>query len=127
MTTHINQEIPREQWEDYLAHLSKQEHDEWVRVESISPEMGDQPLSARLPLIDITLETKGSAAGTVQIIVGRENDEITHRILEPERLVAELNGSGGVLECLEICERGNGKTLIFFERASVFDDMAAPM
>ncbi|EPX63567.1 hypothetical protein D187_005974 [Cystobacter fuscus DSM 2262] len=125
--THINQEIPREQWADYLARISKQEHDEWVRVESISPEMGDQPLSERLPLVDIMLETKGSEAGAVQIIVGRENESITHRILEPERLVAELNGNGGVLECLEICERGNGKTLIFFERTSVFDDMAAPI
>ena len=125
--THINQEIPREQWADYLARISKQEHDEWVRVESISSDMGDQPLSDSLPLIDIMLETKGSNAGAVQIIVGRENEEITHRILEPERLVAELNGNGGSLECLEICERGDGKTLIFFERTSVFDDMAAPI
>ncbi|OJH39718.1 DUF5335 family protein [Cystobacter ferrugineus] len=127
MATHINQEIPRERWAEYLAQLSKQEHDECVRVESINPEMGDQPLSEPLPLIHIALETKGSGAGTVEIIVGRENAEITHRILEPERLVAELNGSGGTLECLEICERGNGKTLIFFERASAFDDMAAPI
>ncbi|WNG25361.1 hypothetical protein F0U62_15985 [Cystobacter fuscus] len=125
--THINQEIPREQWADYLARISKQERDESVRVESISSDMGDQPLSESLPLIDIMLETKGSDAGAVQIIVGRENEEITHRILEPERLVAELNGTGGSLECLEICERGNGKTLIFFERTSVFDDMAAPI
>ncbi|ATB37646.1 hypothetical protein CYFUS_003071 [Cystobacter fuscus] len=125
--THINQEIPREQWADYLARISKQEHDEWVRVESISTDMGDQPLSERLPLIDIMLETKGSDAGAVQITVGRENEQITHRILEPERLVAELNGNGGVLECLEICERGNAKTLIFFERTSIFDDMAAPI
>ncbi|MFY0574828.1 DUF5335 family protein [Cystobacter fuscus] len=125
--THINQEIPREQWADYLARISKQERDESVRVESISSDMGDQPLSESLPLIDIMLETKGSDAGAVQIIVGRENEEITHRILEPERLVAELNETGGLLECLEICERGSGKTLIFFERTSVFDDMAAPI
>jgi hypothetical protein len=124
--SHINQEIPREQWAEYLVRVSGQHHDRWVRVESISPDFGDQPLAERLPLIEISLETKGSGTGTVQIIVGRANEEVTHRILEPDGLFAELDGDGGGLQCLEISERGTGKTLIFFESLSASDELSAP-
>ncbi|CAM4436212.1 DUF5335 family protein [Corallococcus exiguus] len=121
---HINQEIPREQWESYLAGISRQDATQWVRVESIDAETGDQPLADRLPLVDISLERKGSDAGAVQIIVGREDGRITHRILEPDHLYAELDGESGALECLEIGERG-GKTLVFFERATEADEASA--
>ncbi|NBD10408.1 MULTISPECIES: DUF5335 family protein [Corallococcus] len=121
---HTNQEIPREQWASYLANLSKKDPTQWVRVESIDSDTGDQPLADRLPLIEISLETKGSDAGAVQIIVGREGGEITHRILEPDRLFAELDEQSGALECLEIGEKG-GKTLVFFERPSESDSASA--
>jgi hypothetical protein len=121
---HINKEIPREEWSRYLDGISQQERVHWVRVESISADSGDQPLADRLPLQGISLETKGSSAGAVQIIVGREGEEITHRILEPDRIFAELDDPSGALECLEIGERG-GKTLIFFERPSDSDAVSA--
>ncbi|NOJ98268.1 hypothetical protein D7W82_36095 [Corallococcus sp. CA049B] len=121
---HINQEIPREQWASYLAGISKQDATQWVRVESIDAETGDQPLADRLPLVDISLEQKGSDAGAVQIIVGREDGRITHRILEPDHLYAELDEASGALECLEIGERG-GKTLVFFERPTEAEEVSA--
>lgn len=121
--SHVNQEIPREQWREYLGRISSRDHDQWVRVESISADMGDQPLADRLPLVDISLEAAGSDAGAVQITVGREEREFTHRILEPERIVAELDGDSGALECLEITEHGAGKTLVFFERETAVEDL----
>ncbi|GMU05118.1 DUF5335 family protein [Corallococcus caeni] len=121
---HINQEIPREQWASYLAGITKKDATQWVRVESIDAESGDQPLADRLPLVDITLETKGSDSGAVQIIVGREDGRITHRILEPDLLIAEVDSQSGALECLEIGERG-GKTLIFFERPTEAEEVSA--
>ncbi|WP_225409875.1 DUF5335 family protein [Stigmatella hybrida] len=111
---HSNQEIPRDQWASYLVGISQQEPSPWVHMESIDTDTGDQPLAGRLPLKEISLETKGSDSGAVQIIVGREGAEITHRILHPERISAELDEASGALECLEIGEKG-GKTLIFFE------------
>ncbi|MDC0707158.1 DUF5335 family protein [Stigmatella sp. ncwal1] len=111
---HSNQEIPRDQWASYLVGISQQDQIPWVRVESIDPDTGDQPLADRLPLKEISLETKGSDSGAVQIIVGREGEELTHRILNPEHIFAELDEASGVLECLEIGEK-SGKTLIFFE------------
>jgi hypothetical protein len=121
---HINQQIPREEWASYLSGISRKDATQWVRVESIDAETGDQPLADRLPLVDISLETKGSDAGAVQIIVGRENERITHRILEPDHLYAELDSQTGELECLEIGERG-GKTLIFFERPTEAEETSA--
>ena len=121
---HINQQIPREEWASYLSGISRKGAIRWVRVESIDAETGDQPLADRLPLVDITLETKGSDSGAVQIIVGRENERITHRILEPDHLYAELDSQTGELECLEIGERG-GKTLVFFERPSEAEESSA--
>ncbi|RKH65841.1 DUF5335 family protein [Corallococcus aberystwythensis] len=121
---HITETIPREQWASYLAGISKQDATQWVRVESIDADSGDQPLADRLPLVEISLETKGSDSGAVQIIVGRENERITHRILEPDHLAAELDGDSRVLECLEIGERG-GKTLIFFERLGEAEGVSA--
>ncbi|RYZ31255.1 MAG: hypothetical protein EOO72_17115 [Myxococcaceae bacterium] len=121
---HITDKIPREQWASYLAGISKKDVTQWVRVESIDADTGDQPLADRLPLVDITLETKGSDSGAVQIIVGREDGRITHRILEPDHLYAELDEASGALECLEIGERG-GKTLVFFERPSEAEEVSA--
>ncbi|NOK17688.1 DUF5335 family protein [Corallococcus carmarthensis] len=121
---HITDQIPREQWKSYLAGITKQDVTQWVRVESIDADSGDQPLADRLPLVDITLETKGSDSGAVQIIVGRDDERITHRILEPDHLYAERDGQTGALECLEIGERG-GKTLIFFERPSEGEEVSA--
>ncbi|WP_375756077.1 DUF5335 family protein [Corallococcus exercitus] len=121
---HINQEVPREQWASYLAGISKQAATQWVRVESIDADTGDQPLADRLPLVEISLEKKGSDSGAVQIIVGREDERITHRILEPDLLIAELDSQSGALECLEIGERG-GKTLIFFERPGEVEEVTA--
>ena len=121
---HINQEIPREEWASYLAGISRKDATQWVRVEFIDAESGDQPLADRLPLVDISLETKGSDAGAVQIIVGREGQEVTHRILEPDRVYAELDDKTQALECLEIGEKG-GKTLIFFERPTEADEVSA--
>ena len=114
---HTNKEISRNDWASYFAGIVRKGHTQWVRVESVAPETGDQPVADVLPLVDISLETKGMDAGAVQIILGREGEEITHRILKPSRVFAELDAVSGDLECLEIGEE-EGKTLIFFESLS---------
>ncbi|RKG85915.1 DUF5335 family protein [Corallococcus terminator] len=119
---HLSKEIPRDQWASYLADISRRVRNERVRVESITMESlsldtGDQDIARSLPLVEISLEQKGSDSGAVQIIAGHDDDVITHRVLEPERISAELDADSGALECLEIAERGSGKLLIFFERA----------
>ncbi|MBZ4420342.1 DUF5335 family protein [Myxococcus sp. RHSTA-1-4] len=125
---HHTREIPREGWADYLALLSNLEKDHWVRIETESPDLGDQPLADRLPLIEIALEEKGSNRGAVEIIVGRPGDEITHRIKAPDRIYADESESGE-LECLDIEDSEHVKTLIFFEQPGASEELpsSAPM
>lgn len=123
---HHTREIPREGWADYLALLSSLERDHWVRIETASPDMGEQPLASRLPLVEIALEEKGSDKGTVEIIVGRPGDEITHRITAPDHIYADESESGE-LECLDIEGADHVKTLIFFEQPSASGELGAPM
>lgn len=111
---HTHKEISQHEWARYFAGIVRKDRTLWVRVESVTSETGDQALADRLPLVDISFETKGADSGAVQIILGREGDEITHRILNPSRVFAELDEMSGDLECLEIGEE-DGKTLIFFE------------
>jgi hypothetical protein len=125
---HHTREIPRKGWADYLALLSNLERDHWVRIETASPDLGEQPLTSRLPLVEIALEEKGSGKGSVEIIVGRPGDEITHRILSPDHIYADESESGE-LECLDIEDADHVKTLIFFEPMSTYDErsIGAPM
>ncbi|MCE9669031.1 DUF5335 domain-containing protein [Myxococcus stipitatus] len=112
--TDHTREIPREGWADYLALLTNMEKDHPVRIEVEGSDLGDQPLAQNLPLIEISLEEKGSDKGVVEIIAGRDDDEITHRILKPARIYADESESGE-LECLDIeSAEDNTKTLIFF-------------
>ena len=111
---HTHKEIPQHEWARYFAGIARKDRTLWVRVESITSDTGDQSLADRLPLVDISFETKGADSGAVQIILGRDGDEITHRILQPSRVFVELDETSGDLECLEIGEEA-GKTLVFFE------------
>ncbi|NTX05319.1 DUF5335 family protein [Myxococcus sp. CA051A] len=115
--TDHTREIPREGWADYLALLSTMEKEHPVRIEVEGMELGDQPLAEGLPLVEISLEEKGSDKGVVEIIVGGPGGEITHRIQKPERIYADESESGE-LECLDIeSSEDNTKTLIYFGEA----------
>ncbi|MBN1206686.1 MAG: DUF5335 family protein [Myxococcaceae bacterium] len=118
-------EIPREVWSDYLNLLSSITRSQWVRVEAISTDIGEQPLAQRLPLIDICLVEKGSDLGAIELTLGRPGEELTHRIFQPDHIFADESESGE-LECLNIEDAGRAKTLIFFEPAQAIDELSQP-
>ena len=126
MHMHQTREIPREGWSDYLTLLSSIERDHWVRIEMETPDNGEQTLTSRLPLVDISVETKGSGAGTIEVTVGRPGEEITHRIPNPDHLYAE-ESEDGELECLDIEDAGHLKTHIYFEPMMPMQDCVSPM
>lgn len=121
---HHTREIPREVWSDYLTLLSSITRSQGVRIEAASPEIGEQPLAQRLPLVDISFVEKGSDKGAIEIIVGRPGDEITHRIFRPDHIYADESESGE-LECLDIEDAERTKTLIFFEPAQAMDELSS--
>ena len=122
---HHMREIPRDVWADYLTLLSSIERDHWVRLESQGSELGGQTMAARLPLVDITVEEKGSALGAIEVTVGRPGEEITHRILQPEHVLAEESESGEI-ECIGIEDSDHVRTYIYFEPMELFEEALPP-
>jgi len=120
---HHTREIPREVWSDYLTLLSGMTRSQWVRIETASTDIGEQPLAQRLPLIEISFVEKGSDRGAIEITVGRPGEEITHRIFKPERMYADESESGE-LECLDIEDEERTKTLMFFEPIQAADELS---
>jgi hypothetical protein len=120
---HHTREIPREVWSDYLTLLSSITRSQGVRIEANSPEIGEQPLAQRLPLIDISFVEKGSDKGAIEVTVGRPGEEITHRIFHPDHIYADESESGE-LECLDIEDAERTKTLIFFEPTQAMDELS---
>jgi hypothetical protein len=111
---HHTREIPRDTWGDYFSRVAVSEREHLVRIEAGSLEMGEQPLAEHLPLMDISLEKKGSDLGAIEVTVGRPGEELTHRIMTPDHVYAD-EGENGELECLDIEDRDHIKTLIYFE------------
>jgi hypothetical protein len=118
-------EIPREAWVDYLTLLSSIERDHRVRIEAEGPDVREQTMTDSLPLVDISVEEKGSAQGAIEVTVGRPGEEITHRILHPEHVRAEESESGEI-ECIGIEDADHLKTLIYFEPLGLPEEAVSP-
>lgn len=110
-------EISRENWASYLNEISRLAKSRPIRLETIDRELGAQEMANQLPLIGFDLETKGSAAGIIDISVtaGGTRGELDHRIERPARMYMKLS-DGGQLECLEIEDEAGAKTLAFFDQ-----------
>jgi hypothetical protein len=108
-------EIPRENWAVYFERLGRQAQAYPVRLEVENEDIGDQEMARRLPLVGIALETKGSEVGDLEVTVGDADQNFMHHIDDPRRVYLKVEDSGNI-DCIEIEDGANGKTLIFFER-----------
>lgn len=107
-------EIPREEWKPYFESLNRHEHPHRVRLEVESSSLGEQPLAESVPLRFIDLEPRGSAAGAIEVTVGREGEAFTHLVEDTRRVYVEEDDQGEP-ECIDLESDEQGKTLIFFE------------
>ena len=109
--------IERSQWKAFLDEFSKRNHLRATRLEVIG-EIGAQEEEQFLPFVGISLENKGSATGSVEIILGGETAadprHLTHTVNNVER-IAPLLGSTGFEEGLGIEDKEGAKTLLRFE------------
>src|SRR6266567_7433586 len=109
--------IERNQWKTFLDEFSKRNQLRPSRIEVIG-EIGDQEEEKYLPFIGVNLETKGSAAGSVEIILGGETAgeprQLNHLIEHVER-IAPLLGTTTIEEGLGIEDKEGNKTLLHFE------------
>jgi len=107
-------EIPRRAWGRFLSDLGVQAFHRIIRLEVENMEFGDQEMGNLLPLEGLDIELKGSDVGVVEITVGGDTDELTHRIERPTRIYARIS-DGQEIECLSIEDADGGKTLVFFQ------------
>lgn len=110
--------IEQDQWKSFLDEFSKRNQLRATRLEVVS-ELGDQQEEEYLPLLGVSLESKGSAAGSVEIILGGETaaDErhVEHIVNNVQRM-APLIGLTGLEDGLGLEDQEGGKTLLLFER-----------
>jgi hypothetical protein len=110
--------IEREQWKTFLDQFSKRNQLRATRLEVVG-EIGDQEEADFLPLIGVTFEGKGAAAGSVEIILGgetaKEQRHVEHLVTNVER-IAPLLGTTGFEEGLGIEDGDGTKTLLLFEK-----------
>jgi len=110
--------IEQDQWKSFLDEFSKRNQLRATRLEVVS-ELGDQQQEEYLPLVGVSFESKGSAAGSVEIILSGETaaDErhVVHIVNNVQR-IAPLIGLTGLEDGLGLEDQEGGKTLLLFER-----------
>lgn len=112
---HKTNEIPKDLWDQYLSELGNRMREQPVRVEIEGKDIGDQ-VFANLPLVGLSFEKKGSEANAIEVTVGSTGKTITnatHLIESPVRVYEETDENGKV-ECLDIEDADQVKTLVYF-------------
>ena len=109
-------EIQQEQWQAYLDDFSKRNSGRTADLQVLSQGLGTQQEAEMLPFGGITLETKGSLALSVEIMLGgtgaADNRNLTHTVTQVRRIVPKT-GVDGREDALEI-EAGDGTQIILF-------------
>jgi hypothetical protein len=109
--------IERDQWKDFLDEFSKRNQGRATRLQVIG-EIGAQEEEEYLPLIGVSLDPKGSAAGSVEIILGGEgpaDDRHVEHIVSNVQKIAPLIGATGLEDGLGFENQEGEKTLLLFE------------
>lgn len=111
-------EIERNQWKTFLDEFSKRNQLRPTRLEIIGAEIGAQEEEVLLPLTGISFETKGTASGSVEIILGGETAadprSLTHTVTGVTRIMP-LVGTNSFEDGLGIENKEGVKTLLRFE------------
>lgn len=106
------QEIPRDQWPNFLESFSRA-HQGWLStVEVLSSEIGSQVEAERLPLQGVAADWKGTGGNTISIMLGGSAENaLTHTIGNVTHVSVERTDAGND-EVLSLDSAGGGKTLL---------------
>jgi hypothetical protein len=115
---HVQGFIERDQWADFLDAFSKRNQGRATRLEIVG-ELGAQEEEAYLRLVGVSLDPRGSAAGSVGIILGGQGQAddrgVEHTIRKVQR-IAPLVGITGLEDGLGFEDDEGVKTLLLFEK-----------
>jgi hypothetical protein len=115
----ITREIPARDWARFLLEFNGRNYARPVRFETtLLPGEGPPLLAEHQPLVGVELDTKGSEAPAISVLVGGLEDRdphFTHAISGPTRLLVEEEPRGLTIG-LVIESRGEGQTCLRFEQ-----------
>jgi len=109
--------IQRDQWTNFLNDFTKRNQFRATRLE-IAGEDGAEEEAEFLPLVGISLDSKGTDAGSVVVALGGETaqDErhLQHQIMQVER-ITPITGQHGIEDGLAFEDGTGNKTLLMFD------------
>ena len=89
------QNIERGDWAAFAEDFSKQHQGATATLESVGADDGDQYAAENMPFVGMTLESKGSAAGSLVLMLGTEGaDHIERLIAAPQSLRVHVSPNG---------------------------------
>jgi hypothetical protein len=110
------QQIPREEWTDFLASFSAHNQTRSVVVEMENQDLGIQRVIDGKPLIAVEPDLKDEHEPTITVVAGDpeggEPAALTHQVMNP-RAIWVKQASDGEAEALDI-ETEDGRTIIEF-------------
>ncbi len=116
--------IEPKMWKSFLEEFSKRNQFRATRLEVVG-EIGAQEEEEHLPLVGVTFESKGSAAGSVEIVLGSEvagdARRVEHSIPKVDR-IAPIIGNDGLENGLGFEDQEGAKTLLIFEKLPQIPD-----
>jgi Family of unknown function (DUF5335) len=111
--------IERDQWKAFLDEFSKRNQFRPTRLEVIGKEVGAQEEEEYVPLVGVSFETKGPAAGSVEILLAGQtpaDQRHVEHIVNNVQQIAPLLGTTTLEEGLGIEDQEGNKTLLRFEK-----------
>jgi hypothetical protein len=108
------QEIPRDQWKNFLDSFSRQ-HEGWLAtLEVLGADIGAQQEARDLPLEGISATSTDEESREIAISLGKTpEDHLTHAVRKPTRVWLEETAEGAAA-ALEIESADEVKTLLRF-------------
>lgn len=109
--------IAPDQWKSFLDGFSKRNQGRATRLE-VFGENGAQEEEQYLPLVGVTFDPKGTAAGSVEIILAGEgpaDDRRVEHTVSKVQKIAPLVGLAGLEDGVGFEDQEGVKTLLLFE------------
>jgi hypothetical protein len=99
------QTIDRGNWAAFAEDFSKQHAGETATLEMIGTDVGDQYAAQNLPFVGMTLESKGSDAGALVLMLGTEGDKNMERFIAgPKSLKVHVTPEGETIVEIEAAD-----------------------
>lgn len=89
------QTIERGDWAAFAEEFSEQHAGENATLEMVGTDVGDQYAAENLPFVGMTLEAKGSDAGSLTLMLGTEGPDHMERLIAgPQSLEVHVTPEG---------------------------------